>query len=106
MPKSKSRTLTTIRIVTAIESTGMEMGRDWYGFHYGIASYKGWLRFDMGHCGSIDQGSSLHSSEDYLHRSMTGRTIHIQDCVFAWGAQEDCVRQRYSIHISILAETT
>jgi len=38
----------------------------------------------MGHCGSVDQSSSLHSSEDYLHRSTTGRTIHIQDCVFAW----------------------
>jgi hypothetical protein len=38
----------------------------------------------MGHSGLFDQSSSLHSGEDYLHRSMISRVIYLLDFVFAW----------------------
>jgi hypothetical protein len=83
--ESQSRTSETSRFVAAIESARMEMGRNWYGFHCGIVMYTGWLWFNMCHSGLIDQGSSLPSGEDYLHRSTIGRAVYLQDCVFAWG---------------------
>jgi hypothetical protein len=63
----------------------MEMGTNWYGFYCGFATHKRWLAFDMGHSGSFDQYSSLHSGEDYLHKGMISRAIYLPDCVFAWG---------------------
>jgi hypothetical protein len=58
----------------------------------------------MGHSGSFDQSSSLHTGEDYLHKGTISRVIYLLNCVLAWGTQEDSVRQRYSVHISVLAE--
>jgi hypothetical protein len=82
----------------------MEMVRDWYGFHRGIATHTGSLRFYLGYSGLIDQGGSLYTSEDYLHWGMISGVVHLLDCVFAWGTQEDSVRQRHSVHVSVLAK--
>jgi hypothetical protein len=69
----------------------MEMGRNWYGFHCGIATYTGWVRLYMGYSGSIDQGGSLYTSKDYLHWGTISGVVHLLDRVFAWGTQEDSV---------------
>jgi hypothetical protein len=37
------RTLDTSWFVTAVEGARMEMGRNWYGFHRGIATHTRWL---------------------------------------------------------------
>jgi hypothetical protein len=58
----------------------------------------------MGRSGPIDQVGPLYTAKDYLYRGTISGVIHLSDCVFAWGTQEDIVRQRYSVHISVLAE--
>jgi hypothetical protein len=39
----QGRTLETSRFVTTIEGARMEMGRNWYGFHCGVATHTRWL---------------------------------------------------------------
>jgi glutamate dehydrogenase (NAD(P)+) len=38
----------------------------------------------------INQGSSLHPCQDYLFWGKVGRIVHGKDCVFTWGAKENC----------------
>jgi hypothetical protein len=52
--------------VAPSEGTRMEVGRNWYGFHYRVASHLEGLRCYMGDCGQIDQSGSLHSGQGYL----------------------------------------
>jgi hypothetical protein len=40
---SQGRTSETSRFVTAIEVARMEMGRNWYGFHHGVATHTRWF---------------------------------------------------------------
>jgi hypothetical protein len=40
--EGQGRTLETSQFVTAIEGARMEMGREWYGFHHGIATHTRW----------------------------------------------------------------
>jgi hypothetical protein len=41
--ESQGRTSETSRFVTAIEGARMEIGRNWYGFHHGVATHARWL---------------------------------------------------------------
>jgi hypothetical protein len=99
LPKSKSKTPKTWWIVTEIEDPIMKMGRDRNGLRNGITSYPGCIWFHMDHSGSFDIGCPLHSNQDNLLGSQTCRAAHAQNCMHAWRAQENCVRQRHLVYV-------
>jgi hypothetical protein len=44
-----------------------------------------------GTSGSTDQGGSLYTYQDHLHRAATSRVVYVEDSLSAWSAKEDCV---------------
>jgi hypothetical protein len=49
------------------------------------------IRFHLGNFGPTDQGGSLYTYEDHLHRAATSRVVYVEDSLSSWSAKEDCV---------------
>jgi hypothetical protein len=65
--------------------------RDYHGFYPGFAEDSVGIRFYLGNCGSIDQGSTLYTCQDHLLLTATSRVIYVKDSLSVWSAEEDCV---------------
>jgi hypothetical protein len=67
------------------------VGRDCHGFYRGFAENSVGIQFHLGDCGLTDRGSSLSTCQDHLLRTTTSRVVYVEDSLFAWSAEEDCV---------------
>jgi hypothetical protein len=81
----------TYWITAAIATARVEVGRDCHRFYRGFAKNSVGLRFHLGDRGSIDQGSSLYTCQDHLLWTVTSRVVYVEDSLFAWSGEEDCV---------------
>jgi hypothetical protein len=87
----QSRASTTCWISIALASARVEVGRDCHGFYHGFTENSVRIRFHLGDCGSTDQGSSLYTCQDHLLQTVTSKVVYVEDSLFAWSAEEDCV---------------
>jgi hypothetical protein len=81
----------TCKIVAAIATACVEVGRNCHGFYCGIAENSVRIRFHLGSCGSTDQGGSLYTCQDHLLWTVTSRVVFVKNSLSAWSAKEDCV---------------
>jgi hypothetical protein len=79
------------KIIAAIASARVEVGRDCHGFYRGFAKDSVGIWFHLDDRGSIDQGSSLYTYEDHLLWTATSSVVYVEDSLFEWSAEEDCV---------------
>jgi hypothetical protein len=84
----------------------MEMGRNQHGLYSRVAIDTKEKRFDMGHSGQTDQGSSLYPSQCPILRKQVRKTIHRQYPLTTWSTEPDYVRPRYIIHGTFLEKPT
>jgi hypothetical protein len=104
LPASQSRASITCMISIAVASARVEVGRDCHWLYHGFAKNSVGLWFHLCDHGSIDQGSSLYTCQDHLLWTATSRVVYVEDSLFAWSAEEDCVCQRDPIYFKVLRE--
>jgi transposase InsO family protein len=64
------------------------VGRDCQGFYHGFAKDSVGIRFHLGNCESIDQGSSLYTYQDGLLRTAASRVVYVDDSLSTWSAKK------------------
>jgi hypothetical protein len=67
------------------------VGRDCHRFYHGFAENSVGIRFHLGNCGLIDQGSTLYTYQDHLLWTVTSRVVYVEDSLSTWSAEEHCV---------------
>nr|GEY18918.1 retrotransposon protein, putative, Ty3-gypsy subclass [Tanacetum cinerariifolium] len=75
-----TKTSEAVWFTSSTKNSCLEMGANNHGFYFWTSENSKWIRFDLGHCRSIDQVGTLSTDEDDIQYGETHPAIPERNC--------------------------